>query len=321
MEEEITMRSRLWILATVAALLAAIMMAGCGASGVDPATPTPAPVKTLRPTFTHTPAQPTEPPATATPEIPPTATPEPATPTPEVPPTETAVPASATPEAASLTVTSQTANLRSGPGTGFGRVGQVSSGETYEVTGKNQAGDWWEIDFDGKAAWIYSQMATVARPELVALAEKIPTAAPRPTARPAPKPAPAQPAPAPAPAANVFYQSGLESRNADEANFGVVTFWGRLGKTAEGDPYPGGYKLKVAGPTGTMEVPFRDVWEMAYSGQRSSEFRYNAKIELPRGSGGFNAVVLDPSGKQVSDPISGTLIDRTHDVIMTWWKR
>ena len=154
------MRSRISLIVAMTALL--VLVAGCAAGPSQTPAETPAPVKTLRPTFTVTPAEPTAVPPTATPEVPPTATSEPATPTPEVPPTETPEP---TPEAATLRVTSNIANVRSGPGTGFGRIGQVNQGQTFEVTGKNPAGDWYEFDLDGKTAWIYSQMVSVAGAE------------------------------------------------------------------------------------------------------------------------------------------------------------
>ncbi len=54
---------------------------------------------------------------------------------------------------------------------------------------------------------------------------------------------------------------------------------------------------------------------------RIRQFRYNAKFEAPRTAGGYRAVVVDGSGKEVSDPITGTLLDRTHDVILSWWPR
>jgi uncharacterized protein YraI len=43
------------------------------------------------------------------------------------------------------------ANLRSGPGTGFERVGSVAAGQALEIVGKTAAGDWYQLA-DG--AWI-----------------------------------------------------------------------------------------------------------------------------------------------------------------------
>jgi hypothetical protein len=98
-----------------------------------------------------------------------------------------------------------------------------------------------------------------------------------------------------------------------------VTFWGRLGPTGS-SPIGGGYRLRVSAASGNGETAFGDVWQNANPGL-ASEFRYNAKIELPRTAGGYRAVVVDGGGKEVSDVISGALNDRTHDVILSWWPR
>ena len=51
------------------------------------------------------------------------------------------------------------------------------------------------------------------------------------------------------------------------------------------------------------------------------KFRYNAKLEAPRAAGAYRAVVVDGGGKEVSDPITGALLDNTHDVILSWMPR
>lgn len=104
---------------------------------------------------------------TVTVELPQTATPEPsatlvppsATPTP-APPTPTPTVATSTPEVARAT-SSQKANVRSGPGTAYPRTGQLTTGTTYRVTGRNEAGSWWQIDLNGKVAWVSGDMVTV----------------------------------------------------------------------------------------------------------------------------------------------------------------
>ena len=67
-------------------------------------------------------------------------------------------------------------------------------------------------------------------------------------------------------------------------------------------------------------MPFDTVWQYAYTGL-PSQFLYNAKAELPRTGGAFRAVVIDGAGNEVSDAISGTLLDRTHDVILFYARR
>lgn len=47
----------------------------------------------------------------------------------------------------------QTVNVRTGPGTGYGILGQVPAGHTY--VGVSQSGDWWRIYFKGSLGWTY----------------------------------------------------------------------------------------------------------------------------------------------------------------------
>jgi hypothetical protein len=323
-EEEMPMRSRLWMIAPIVVLLAAGMIAGCSGQGFGPAAPTPVPTKTLRPTFTHTPAEPTAAPPTATPEVPPTATPEPPTATPEVPPTDTPEPATPTPEAATLRVTSATANVRSGPGTGFSRVGRASAGQTYEVTGKNPAGDWWEIDFDGQTAWIYAQMATVTRPEIVAVAANLPQ--PPPTARPAAaaprpaQPAPAQPAPAPAP--TYPFAAGGASPYPNTNDY--LTVRCRTTRDVGSGQGPAGI-LMVNGPVSGGPQSFGTVLNRANTGMdKNMQYMYNenCKVELrPFVAGSYTAFLVDGGGKQISDPITFTAGGDQREFILIWAPR
>jgi hypothetical protein len=212
-------------------------------------------------------------------------------------------------------------NVRSGPGTSYPRIGEVRQGQSFEVTGKNQAGNWWQFSFDGRPAWISGDMVTAnAAAAGVAVVANIPPAPVPPTAAPRPvqpPPAPVQPTAAPAPVAVAMFQGNAEFRNSDNPD-GVVTFWGRLGPTGA-NPISG-YRMKVTAPSGGGDVAFGGEWQWAYSGLES-QFRYNAKLEAPKRAGGFRAVVVDGSGKEVSDPITGSLLDRTHDVILSWWPR
>ena len=92
--------------------------------------PSPTPTR-KSPTFTPTPRPPT-----STPTRPrPTATPTPATP---------------------YITTTRPMNIRSGPSTNYDVVGYASEGEELIVTGKNAAGNWWRIEFEGQDAWIYA---------------------------------------------------------------------------------------------------------------------------------------------------------------------
>jgi hypothetical protein len=308
------MRYRIW--AVMGVVLVAVALSSCitPRAARGPVT-TPVPTKTLRPTFTYTPAKPT---MTSAPTVAPaTATPEAPTDTPEPP---TAV-ASLTPEVSKLTAPAAV-NVRSGPGTNYAQIGRLQAGQSFVITGKNPAGDWWQFDFNGRPGWVLGELVRASGGERVQVAANIappPTARPRPTARPIVRPQPQpQPQPQPPAAANQFAQAGAEFRNAEDTNFAVVTFWGRLGK--QGDNSANGYRLRVTAPSGSLEVPFSTVWQFGDTGL-PSQFIYNAKAELPRAGGGFQAVVIDGAGNQVSDVISGALLDRTHDVLLNWTTR
>jgi len=207
--------------------------------------------------------------------------------------------------------------VRAGPGTNYPRIGEVRQGQTFEIIAKNQTGTWWQFDFNGQNGWISGELVSAnAAARDVPVATNIPAP---PTAPPAPT-RPPQPTSPPPPPPALFVQAGIESRDAGNTNFDLVTFWGRLGKTGD-YPISGGYRFRVSAPSGTAEVPFGDAWHNAYPGLGNAEFRYNAKIELPRTVGGYRAVVVDGSGKEVGEVISGALNERTHDVILSWWPR
>ena len=308
------MRYRIW--AVIGVVLLAVALSSCITPRATrgPVT-TPVPTKTLRPTFTHTPAQPT---MTAAPTVAPaSATPEAPTDTPE-PPTAVASPTS---EVSRLSAPAAV-NVRSGPGTNYAQIGRLQAGQSFVITGKNPAGDWWQFDFNGRPGWVLGELVRASGGERVQVAANIappPTARPRPTARPVVRPQPQpQPQPQPPAAANQFAQGGAEFRNAENVNFSVVTFWGRLGQPPGASP--DGFRLRVTAPSGTKEVPFGTVWQFADAGL-PSQFLYNAKAELPRTAGVFRAVVIDGAGNEVSDAISGTLLDRTHDVILFYTRR
>ena len=166
------MRLRIWL--AIGLMLSAVTLAGCsfGRIARGPA-PTPVPTKTLRPTFTHTPVkQAAAPLATPAPSgavaQAPTAVLPTAAPATAAPPTETPAPPtpepSPTPKSASFTVASTTVNVRGGPGTNYDVLGRLQQGQTYPVTGKNAAGDWWQFDYNGRSGWVSGQNVNVASP-------------------------------------------------------------------------------------------------------------------------------------------------------------
>jgi hypothetical protein len=99
------------------------------------------------------------------------------TPTPVFTPTPTPSP---TPEFA-MARANNNANARSGPSTAYPRVGQLASGQSYQIAGQNDSGTWWQLLVDGKGVWVSGDLVTVSgNAEGVAIVE----VAPPPTAVP-----------------------------------------------------------------------------------------------------------------------------------------
>ena len=98
-------------------------------------------------------------PPTNTPIPQPTATPAPAEPA--APPTDTPVPQPTQPAAPQVTITGATVNVRSGPGTAYPRVGQVTAGYTTDVKGRNNDASWVFIAFPGGEGWVYSNLTQI----------------------------------------------------------------------------------------------------------------------------------------------------------------
>ena len=168
-------------------VLAMTIFGACNREGREESTPGPVPTNTTAPL-----------PATAAP----TALPPAATFTATAGATETASPTSApTVEATAAltaTVTVATAvapsasiavvavlgdmNVRLGPGTDQERIGGATAGQEFAITGKNQEGDWWQIDFDGQTGWIYAPYVAAANEENVPLVGSSLTQTPAPAA-------------------------------------------------------------------------------------------------------------------------------------------
>ncbi len=244
-------------------LLAVLTLAGCG--GIGGAEATPLPTRTPLPTFTPTPegGQPPAPPTTETaPDTQPTAdtgaqppaaeTQPPAadaqatltttqtttdtdqvvinTPAPALTPTAALTP---TTTAGAQVTTNDIVNIRTGPGTNYGLAGSAQVGETFRVTGKNAAGDWWQIDYNGQPGWIFGQLVTATGAEGVPVAQNIP--APPPTATAAP---PAPPTNTPAAQPTTPPVADAQPTQPPDPNAGG-NFPFTLGTTERCDPNPG----------------------------------------------------------------------------------
>ena len=73
-------------------------------------------------------------------------------------------------------------NVRSGPGEEYDRIGGATLGEEFEITGKDTDGDWWRIDFDEQAGWIYASFVTATNAENVPIVGSSMTETPEPAA-------------------------------------------------------------------------------------------------------------------------------------------
>jgi hypothetical protein len=202
-------------------LLVLLLLAACG-----PAAEPPLPTRTPAPTFTPTPeGQVVSEPVAGDPASQPQEVPQPAgdggeqpaaeqpaaeqpaseQPVEEAPPAEEPTPEPTTPPSAEVVINSNM-NVRGGPGTNYNIVGGANQGERYVVTGRNDDGSWWQIDYSGQAGWVFGDLVSATNVETVAVAQNIPAPPPPPTPVPAtPTPAPPPPAaeaPAPAPSDN-----------------------------------------------------------------------------------------------------------------------
>ncbi|MFN8446909.1 MAG: SH3 domain-containing protein [Caldilineaceae bacterium] len=159
--------------------------------------------------------QPAQPPVADNPTpAPPPAQGDQATPTVASQPTPTTEPPTNTPPPANpQVVVSNGINVRGGPGTNYAIIGAATAGQSFPVTGKNQAGDWWQINFNGQTGWVFGQLVTAQNTQAVAIAQNIP-APPPPTNTPVPPPPTNTPVPVaqaptqapPPPASNFQFQ-------------------------------------------------------------------------------------------------------------------
>lgn len=234
-------RQRTFIVGMVVAALLLTATTGCALTDLlarRPPTPTPTLTKTPKPTFTPTPVgQPplvvtSAPPPTNTPVVPPTPTPVPPT------PTDTPVPPTPTPEQVVAVVQVEALNVRAGPGAQYDRIGQVQSGQSFEVVGRVQGGDWIQICcVSGRTGWVAADYVRVRGPvQQVALVTNLP---PTPTPRPpTPTPVPPTPTPVPAtptPSSPYLYKKALVQRC--DPNAGVTYIYGTVYQNHQ--PYNG----------------------------------------------------------------------------------
>ena len=123
-------------------------------SSLEPEQAEAAPAATAVAAATQVPAEIVIPTATQLPPtVPPTAVPT--TPTPQ--PTSTPQP-TPTPVVPRLVVNENNVNVRRGPGTGYEAIGKLTSGAETTVTGWHN--DWWRINHEGEAGYIFGELVT-----------------------------------------------------------------------------------------------------------------------------------------------------------------
>lgn len=139
----------------IAALIASLMLAGCGSPAAEPtptAPPSPAPSPTAPPTSTPPPS--------------PTSTPSPAPSPTAPPPTLTPTPtATLTPIVFGEIRSRQRVNVRKGPGVDFSTFETLPSGSEVQVIGQNEDGTWRSVKLDnGDEGWVRADLLFINRP-------------------------------------------------------------------------------------------------------------------------------------------------------------
>ncbi len=323
------------------------ILSGCGfgLGSMGPAeTPTlpPSEQRAVVPTFTATAV---EPPTPTTEPVPPTNTPAPTSAEPTPAPTSETAPTNTPAPQAKLTVGGQIVNVRNGPGTTYGLVGAAEANQTFDIIGKNAAGDWWQVCcVNGQEAWIFGELATTEGAEAVPVVADIP--APPVAAVPTTAPPAAAPPAAPTPAPTEAPQPEAPAPSSDPcAGIGGD---GCKFKVREGPKFApnGGQEIKLqlifvhsgvdgGQPQGSyfvvvlkdgQKLPISDgVRSIANSSNQGTlgAYNYEYKIgigEIPGNSvaGNYVMYVLDGNGERDSQDISFTIPEGQGEVWVKW---
>ncbi len=228
---------------------------------------------------------------------PPTATPLPAT---AEAPKATDTPKPTPPEV----VANSQINVRSGPGTDYAIVGGATQGQRFPVTGKNPAGDWWQITINGQTGWVFGALVNPQNTAAVAVAQNIPTAPPppptaipQPTAAPKPTAAPQAAQPTAQPKSNYKFNVVVISKCLPQA----------AGNWFEGTTYIGGqpqsgYKVVFSyAPDGPpITEPVQSGPHTGYPGWRAGYYSHIIHAHGPE-AGNWYVWVVDDAGQRISD--------------------
>lgn len=142
-------------------------------------------------------------------------------------------------------------NVRSGPGEEYDRIGGAAAGEEFVITGRDEDGEWWQIDFDDQTGWIYAPFVTAANAGNVPIVgdSMAETAAPADTTEPV------------APEAGSPVVTMIGDMNVRE---GPGTDYARLGGAAEGETFAitgksadgDWWQISFEGESGWVYAPF-----------------------------------------------------------------
>jgi len=298
-------------------LCAALVLAACG-----PAAEPPLPTRTPAPTFTPGPAVPPAPPVVQEQPAPPESNPAEQEGVADAVPTS--VPVAAEPVAAepptpeptppppAEVVINSAMNIRGGPGTTYNVIGSASQGQRFPTTGKNPEGNWWQIDYNGQAGWVFGDLVTTQNTEAVAVAVNIPQpppptpVPPQPQPQPEqpqpapPEPAPAEPAPAepaPPPASDPNLEFGRAVFQKCAPNAGVTYVEGTTYKN--GQPV-NGYNVAFSyAPDGPIVAQVVSGPHEGYPGWRTGFYSHILKPDGPR-EGNWFFWIVDGSGNRIS---------------------
>jgi hypothetical protein len=205
--------------------------------------------------------------------------------------------------------------VRSGPGTNFGVIGRLTQGQSFPITGKNEGGDWWQFDYNGRQGWVVGSNVTATGADAVQVAENVPvppTAAPRPTARPA-APQATQP-PAPPPQAATKY--GVSGTGVQPNTNDILTVYCILYNQAGTGLLPGTMRVSRNGQVvGTAQFTDRATYYL------SSGYNAGCKVEGAPATPGTYTAVLVEGDTVVSDPITFTVTGPENRIQFAAWKK
>jgi len=213
----------------------------------------------------------------------------------------------AAPRAPRLVINAPLVNVRTGPGTTYTVLTTVERGQTYDIVGKNAAGDWWRFCcINNEPAWVTGELVTVAgAAELAPVSEAVAQAPP--TTTPAPPAAAPTQAPPAEPAAPEFQFELVSAEQFSEPKLVRVFLYVYSGEDALA-----GYTIRVKKDGAEQSVSGASfggqpglTWPLVDVRQRFQ----NLKIEFPNvpAAGLWEIQLVDGGGNPVGPPATFTL--------------